>query len=62
MVVRDADVLERATAGAGCEVFMSVPTVDEDAWAKLEPGTAPPRQRLRAFAQLADARRSTPAC
>ena len=54
MVVRDADVLERATAAAGCQIFMSVPTVDESAWAKLEPGTAPPRQRLRALRALAD--------
>ena len=34
---------------------MSVPSVDEDAWARLEPGTAPPLQRLRALRQLADA-------
>ena len=54
MIVRDADVLERATGAAGCQVFMSVPTVDEAAWAKLEPGTAPPRQRLRALRTLAD--------
>jgi DNA repair photolyase len=33
---------------------MSVPTVDEAAWAKLEPGTAPPRQRLRALRTLAE--------
>ncbi len=53
MIVRDADVLVRATARAGCEIYMSVPTVDETAWASLEPGTAPPRQRLRALATLA---------
>lgn len=55
MVVRDADVLARASANAGCQVFMSVPSVDERAWTTLEPGTAPPRQRLRALRQLADA-------
>jgi DNA repair photolyase len=38
-----------------CTVCMSVPTVDEDAWAKLEPGTAPPLQRLRAVRELVDA-------
>jgi DNA repair photolyase len=54
MIVRDADVLERATEGAGCEIHMSVPTVDEAAWAKLEPGTAPPRRRLKALRRLAD--------
>ena len=55
MVVRDLDVLKRATAGAGCEVLLSVPTVDHDAWARLEPGTAPPPQRLRAVRTLRDA-------
>ena len=34
---------------------MSVPTVDEDAWEKLEPGVAHPMQRLRAVRQLVDA-------
>jgi DNA repair photolyase len=40
---------------AGCTVYISVPTVDEDAWASLEPGTAHPLQRLRAVRQLKDA-------
>ena len=34
---------------------MSVPTVDEDAWRTLEPGTAHPLQRLRAVRELVDA-------
>jgi DNA repair photolyase len=34
---------------------MSLPTVDEEAWRTLEPGTAHPLQRLRAVRQLADA-------
>jgi DNA repair photolyase len=34
---------------------MSVPSVDEDAWRALEPGTAHPLQRLRAVRQLRDA-------
>ena len=34
---------------------MSVPTVDEDAWRTLEPGTAHPLQRLRAVRAQADA-------
>jgi DNA repair photolyase len=55
MVVRDADVLGDLTRAAGCTVHMSVPTVDEDAWRTLEPGTAHPLQRLRAVRQLADA-------
>ena len=55
LVVRDIDVLKTASRAAGCQVAVSVPSVDETAWAKLEPGTAPPGQRLRAVRQLADA-------
>ncbi|MFL6279786.1 MAG: radical SAM protein [Vicinamibacterales bacterium] len=55
MVVRDAGLLAELGRRAGCTVYMSVPTVDEDAWRALEPGTAPPLQRLRAVRQLRDA-------
>jgi DNA repair photolyase len=55
MVVRDADVLSELGRCAGCTVYMSVPTVDEDTWAALEPGTAHPLQRLRAVRTLRDA-------
>ena len=55
MVVRDKDVLADLAAGSGCGVYISVPTVDEDAWRLLEPGTAPPLQRLRAVRELVDA-------
>jgi DNA repair photolyase len=55
MVVRDADVLAELGRRAGSTVYMSVPTVDEEAWRALEPGTAPPLQRLRAVRQLRDA-------
>jgi DNA repair photolyase len=55
MVVRDAEVLAELGRCAGCTVYMSVPTVDEEAWRALEPGTAPPLQRLRAVRQLRDA-------
>lgn len=55
MVVRDAEVLADLGTRAGCTVYMSVPTVDEEAWRALEPGTAPPLQRLRAVRQLRDA-------
>src|SRR5262245_32784071 len=47
MVVRDADLLAELGRVAGCTVHLSVPTVDEEAWAALEPGTAHPLQRLR---------------
>ena len=55
MVVRDIDVLKDLSAVATCRVHMSVPTVDEDAWEKLEPGVAHPMQRLKAVRQLVDA-------
>jgi DNA repair photolyase len=55
MVVRDRDVLADLTRAAGCTVYMSVPSVDEDAWRILEPGTAHPLQRLRAVRDLIDA-------
>ena len=55
MVVRDIDVLQELSKVATCRVHMSVPTVDEDAWGKLEPGVAHPMQRLKAVRQLVDA-------
>jgi DNA repair photolyase len=55
MVVRDRDVLQDLTRAARCTVYVSVPTVDEDAWRTLEPGTAHPMQRLRAVRELRDA-------
>lgn len=55
MIVRDIDVLEELSRRAGVTVYMSVPSVDEDAWRRLEPGTAHPIQRLRAVRTLVDA-------
>ena len=55
MIVRDKDVLADLAKGPGCGVYVSVPTVDEEAWQRLEPGTAPPLQRLRAVRELVDA-------
>src|SRR6266851_5822453 len=55
MIVRDADLLAELSRVAACTVCLSVPTVDEDAWRALEPGTAHPLQRLRAVRELVDA-------
>jgi len=55
MVVRDIDVLREHGRTARNTVYMSVPTVDEDAWRQLEPGTAHPLQRLRAVRAMVDA-------
>lgn len=55
MVVRDLDVIQEIAWRSSCAVYLSVPTVDEDAWRSLEPGTAHPLQRLRAVKALVDA-------
>jgi DNA repair photolyase len=55
MVIRDRDVLTVLRDRAGVSVCMSLTTLDTDRWRSLEPGTAPPRQRLRAVATLAAA-------
>ena len=52
LVVRDVDVLQSAARRAEVSVNVSVPTLDERVWRTTEPGTAPPRQRLRALARL----------
>lgn len=55
MIVRDTDVLVELSRVAKCTVCLSVPTIDEEAWRALEPGTAHPLQRLRAVRTLRDA-------
>ncbi len=55
LVVRDRDVLSDLTQAAGCSVYFSVPSVDEEAWQALEPDAPPPMQRLRAMHELAEA-------
>ena len=55
MIVRDADVLAAAAKRAKVQVMFSIPTLDEEIWRRTEPGTAPPRQRLRALAELVEA-------
>jgi DNA repair photolyase len=54
MVVRDLDMLQEASRRADVSVTFSVPTLDRDVWRKTEPGTPPPRQRLRALRELVD--------
>jgi DNA repair photolyase len=55
MIVRDADLLAELGRTCGATVCLSVPTIDEEAWRALEPGTAHPLQRLRALRALRDA-------
>lgn len=55
MIVRDKDLLLELSRHARVSVCFSVPTVDEGAWERLEPGTAHPLQRLRAMKELREA-------
>lgn len=55
LIVRDVDVLQEAALRANVSVTFSVPTLDLELWRRTEPGTAPPRQRLRALTALVDA-------
>ena len=54
MIVRDIDILREASQRAAVQVNFSIPTLDADIWRRTEPGTAPPRQRLRALKSLID--------
>jgi DNA repair photolyase len=55
MIIRDVDVLQHAAQRAAVHVSFSIPTLDLEVWRRTEPGTAPPRQRLRALRRLVDA-------
>jgi DNA repair photolyase len=55
LIVRDIDVLVEASRHAAVSVSFSVPTLEPRIWRATEPGTAPPRQRLRALSRLVDA-------
>src|SRR5919204_3488483 len=55
MIVRDLDVLAAAARRASVSVTFSIPTLDDEVWRKTEPGTAHPRQRLRALHELVQA-------
>ena len=55
LIVRDADVLAEAARRASVSVTFSIPSLDEEVWRRSEPGTAHPRQRLRALKTLVDA-------
>ena len=55
LVVRDVDVMSEASRRADCRISISIATLDEELATRLEPGVAPPRQRLRAMKILTDA-------
>jgi len=55
LIVRDVEVLAEAARRAQVSVTFSVATLDDEVWRKTEPGTAHPRQRLRALKTLVEA-------
>jgi DNA repair photolyase len=55
MIVRDVDVLSQLARRANLHITFSIPTLDDDVWRKTEPGTAHPRQRLKAIEKLVGA-------
>src|SRR2546430_10405861 len=52
LIVPDVDVLAEGSRRASVSVTFSIPTLDEEVWRRTEPGTAHPRQRLRALKTL----------
>ena len=48
-------MLQEASRRAEVSINVSIPTLDVDVWRLTEPGTSPPRQRLRAVRTLVDA-------
>ncbi len=52
MIVRDIDVLSDLARRASLHITFSIPTIDDDIWRRTEPGTAHPKQRLRAIEKL----------
>ena len=55
LVVRDTDILAELAQRLDCTVNFSITTLDRTLWRQLEPGTAPPLQRLRSLQKLAAA-------
>ncbi|MCY3538989.1 MAG: radical SAM protein [bacterium] len=55
LVLRDLKLLEKAARVADVSVNFSIATLDQDAWARTEPGTAHPRKRLEAVKRLNEA-------
>lgn len=54
LIVRDIDLLADLARGPGVSVCFSLSTLNQEKWRQLEPGTAPPRQRLRAMRRLSE--------
>ena len=55
LVLRDLDLLLRAASRAEVQCAVSIGTLDEAVWKRMEPGTPHPRQRVEAVRRLNDA-------
>jgi DNA repair photolyase len=55
LILRDLDLLVDAAKVTDVHTSFSVPTLDEDAWRKTEPGTPHPRKRIEAMRKLNEA-------
>jgi DNA repair photolyase len=55
LILRDLDLLLKAAKVTDVSTALSIPTLDEDAWRKSEPGTPHPQKRMEAVARLNDA-------
>ena len=52
LILRDLELLAAAAEVTDVSTAMSIPTLDEDAWRKTEPGAPNPRSRIDAVAKL----------
>ena len=55
LILRDLDLIKRLAAVADVNIAASLTTLDEDKRIKLEPFSAPPRERLAMLRQMKDA-------
>jgi DNA repair photolyase len=55
LILRDLDLLKRASEVTDLRVNLSIGTLDEATWKATEPGTPHPRQRVEAVRKLVDA-------
>ena len=55
LIVRDLELLQKAAEVMDVSTAFSIGTLDEDVWAKSEPGTPHPRKRIETVRRLNDA-------
>jgi DNA repair photolyase len=54
-VLRDFELWAELSQVTDAQIAFSIPTLDEKAWKKMEPGTAPPMKRMDAMRRMTDA-------